>query len=164
MKKIFLLAAVAVSAIAASAQVYVGGTLGLVSEKAKGATKSMTTAGIIPELGYTFNKTWEAGVRMGYTSVEEVGTFAFAPYARYTAANYGPINLFVEGGVDFKKKDNIDASFGIGVRPGLSVDLNKNISFISKLGFLGYQDTPEGSVTGFNFSTENVNFGVVYRF
>ena len=55
MKKIVLMAAFMVASIAASAQVYVGGSLGLESLKANKDAKTTTSFSIQPEIGYNLD-------------------------------------------------------------------------------------------------------------
>ena len=163
MKKFLLLAVVAFSAIAAKAQVYVGGGVGVwLNDDAKS-----TQVTISPEVGYTFNEKWSAGVALGFSHYKQdeskVTAFAINPYARYTYYKTGIVNLFVDGGVDFttaKPKDGDSATaFGIGFKPGVALNVTDNISFVAHFGFLGYQDADDelSSVInkgfGFDFSS-----------
>ena len=174
MKKFLLLSVVAFSAIAAKAQVYVGGEVGFWhNDDAKS-----TQVTISPEVGYTFNEKWSAGVALGFSHYKQdeskVTAFAINPYARYTYYKTGIVNLFVDGGVDFttaKPKDGDSATaFGIGFKPGVALNVTDNISFVAHFGFLGYQDADDelSSVInkgfGFDFSSYNMSFGFYYNF
>ena len=64
MKKIFMSMAAMVVAISASAQVYVGGGVGISSTKV-GDGDSKLSYKFVPEIGYQFNKNWEAGLSVG---------------------------------------------------------------------------------------------------
>ena len=55
MKKILMTLAVAFVAVAANAQVYVGGSVGIASSK-QGGGKNVTTYQVLPEIGYNINK------------------------------------------------------------------------------------------------------------
>ena len=55
MKKILMTLAVAFVAIAANAQVYVGGGVGIGSSK-EGSHDAVTTYKVLPEIGYNVNK------------------------------------------------------------------------------------------------------------
>ena len=92
MKKIMLSLAMALVSVCASAQVYIGGTAGISSNKI-GDGDSKTAYTLMPEIGYEFNNKWEAGLEIGIKKgdvcelreVREATTFIVAPYVRYTA-------------------------------------------------------------------------------
>lgn len=64
MKKIMLSLAMALVSVCASAQVYIGGTAGISSNKI-GDGDSKTAYTLMPEIGYEFNNKWEAGLEIG---------------------------------------------------------------------------------------------------
>lgn len=96
MKKIMLSLAMALVSVCASAQVYIGGTAGISSNKI-GDGDSKTAYTLMPEIGYQFNNKWEAGLEIGIkkgevcklSPVGESTTFKVAPYVRYTAVETG---------------------------------------------------------------------------
>lgn len=63
MKKIMLSLAMALVSVCASAQVYIGGTAGISSNKI-GDGDSKTAYTLMPEIGYQFNNKWEAVSRL----------------------------------------------------------------------------------------------------
>ena len=65
MKKILMTMVAAVIAVSASAQVYVGGTLGIGVSKVKGGDE-VTTYRVLPEVGYSFNDDWAIGTVLGW--------------------------------------------------------------------------------------------------
>lgn len=183
MKKIMMtLAAVAVAATM-NAQVYVGGGIGLQSTSQDGNTNSSVT--LMPEIGYNLNEDWAVGVAFGYSEdkktkeIENVEVsvkdkkFVVNPYVRYTFAKLGSVNVFVDGGLEYVHYDNAGAknnTFGIGVRPGVAVNLNDKLSFVSHFGWLGYsnsKDDYEGAKAantfGFDLNSK-VSFGLYYNF
>lgn len=89
MKKIVLSIIVALIAITANAQVYVGGTFGVGSDKVEteGTEVKNTTFKILPEVGYELNEDWSVGTVVGYeynkSGDVKTNTFTIAPYARY---------------------------------------------------------------------------------
>ena len=101
MKKLFLTLAVATIAIAASAQVYVGGQIGLYRD----TDDNNTTFKILPEIGYTFNEHISVGSVIGYAyaydSGNKVDQIEFSPYLRYTYAKLGPVQLFCDANAGF---------------------------------------------------------------
>lgn len=129
MKKIVLSVIVALIAITANAQVYVGGTFGVGSDKVEteGTEVKNTTFKILPEVGYELNEDWSVGTVVGYeynkSGDVKTNTFTIAPYARYFFLNSDVVRLFADGGFGFstsKTKGN-DAlnSWNIGIKPGV---------------------------------------------
>ena len=193
MKKLFLSLIVAVCSLAASAQVYVGGQVGVW----RNSDANHTSFNLVPEVGYKLSDKWDLGLGIGYTheylSGLKVNAFQVDPYVRYTVATAGPVSFFLNGGFGFAtekakagdwKSDSYNA-WQIGIKPGIKVSLSKKVDFIATMGFLGYRDNddikdphlqdPEvlevlqKSVYGekgfgFSFSTNDLNFGLIYNF
>jgi hypothetical protein len=180
MKKLFSLIAVAFVAMSVNAQVYVGGSLGINawSSQKNAGDRSETTFTILPEVGYNLNDEWAVGTVIGYVSDKWVGVngisesaFTFNPYARYTYLKAGKVSLFVDGGVDFTTASKADWNeLAIGLKPGVAVSLSDNISFVSHLGFIGYDVyNPDGddnniSKFGLNLDGNNLTFGLYFNF
>ena len=169
MKKIFMTMAAMVVAMSASAQVYLGGTVGFGGVK-QGKADSKMFYKFVPEIGYSFNKHWDAGISIGYQGVEDGNnTFEVAPYARYTFCNTKLVDLFIEGTIGYGHVggNGADADmFEIGLKPGLKLNLSDHVSFITKVGFLGYQknDWTDVQKWGVDVDATNVLFGVNYKF
>ena len=75
MKKIVLSIIVALIAITANAQVYVGGTFGVGSDKVEteGTEVKNTTFKILPEVGYELNEDWGQRIfRVGKLSFKRI--------------------------------------------------------------------------------------------
>ena len=182
MKKIFAIALVAMMTMTANAQVYVGGGIGFQTSSNDG--NSETTIKILPEIGYNLNEDWAVGVVVGYgegkdktkiegtTFTDKVKTFTVSPYVRYTAVKLDKVNVFVDGGFGYQNikwgevKDNI---WQFGLKPGVAINLNDKLSFVSHFGFLGYKneklkgDDESTKSFGFNLGSE-VSFGMYYNF
>ncbi len=81
MKKTLLAAVMAVFAMTASAQVYVGGQIGFTSSSVNAdieGTNSIsgTSFKILPEVGYKINDKWAVGIQVGYSQgISAFGTF-----------------------------------------------------------------------------------------
>lgn len=188
MKKLFLSLIVAVCSLAASAQAYVGGQVGLW----RNTDANHTSFNLAPELGYKLSDQWDLGLSIGFAHDYEKGLkingFEVDPYVRYTVAKAGPVSFFLDGGFGFatvkaKKGDWKSDSYNmwqIGIKPGVKVSLSKKVDFIASMGFLGYRDNDD--VTGindlderipsiygekgfgFDFSTNDLKFGLIYNF
>ena len=177
MKKIMLSLAMALVSVCASAQVYIGGTAGISSNKFEGGD-SKTAYALMPEIGYEFNNKWEAGLEIGIKkgdvcelrAVPEATTFIVAPYVRYTAVETKVVDLFFEGTIGYSSVSKGGGDFyEVGIKPGLAVKLSKHVDFISKIGFLGYKGySPEhgdnSSTFGVDVDASNISFGAIYKF
>ena len=177
MKKIMLSLAMALVSVCASAQVYIGGTAGISSNKIGGGD-SKTAYTLMPEIGYEFNNKWEAGLEIGIkkgevcklSPVGESTTFTVAPYVRYTAVETKLVNLFLEGTIGYNSYSKGGGeAYEVGIKPGLAVKLSDHVNFITKVGFLGYKgyspDHGDNSSTfGVNVDASNISFGAIYKF
>lgn len=185
MKKILLLAVVLFASLNASAQFYVGGSVGFGSVKPVGGGDSEFVFKILPEFGYNLNDKWAIGAVLGYqkgyplsgvnigasndyvaqaptvinteAAASKMETFTISPYARYTAIEWDSVNLFFDGGITFGSIKDTGSYFSLGVRPGLAVKLCDEISFVAHLGFLGFENfSPDGG--GKSGSTFGLDF------
>lgn len=194
MKKIMFAAALMVASLSASAQVYIGGGVALHSttpETVKDKdVDDITTFKLLPELGYKIDDNLSIGAAFGYSykkqgDVKNTG-FSIEPYIRYTFAKWNNVGFFGEGGfgyehtnnstekevgkVTVKTEDKVNTWY-IGVRPGISVDLSKNFTLVSKIGWLGYKswkhdndDAKAGSDFGLDLDASNIQFSLLYNF
>lgn len=180
MKKIVLTMIAAFAAINMNAQFYVGGSVAFEawSSQKMAGDKSETVFKIMPEVGYNFNDQWAVGAAIGYQSdkfnhVNGVSESAFSvsPYARYTFTKLGKVNLFVDGGAAFISASKSDwTELAIGFAPGLAVNLSDNLSFVSHIGFLGYDlynpDGDDNNISRFGLRLDgtDITFGLYYNF
>jgi long-subunit fatty acid transport protein len=178
MKKIVLTFAAAMAAMVMDAQVYLGGTLGFKSTSYDG--DSSTSFVIKPEVGYNLNEDWSLGVVFGYgesgKDATKVKTLNINPYARYNAVKLDKVTLFIDGTFGYESNDSKIAGYktntwGVGVKPGVAVALNDNVSFVSHMGFLGYQsskpdyDNAKATNTfGLKMDATSLDFGFYYTF
>lgn len=185
MKKLLLLAAAAIISLGAAAEdfdldmskVYVGGNIGVWHNQGN----KTTSATILPEVGYNINDTWTVGTQIGYQYIGDKhahnNSFVFTPCARWTYYKAGMVSLFVDGGVDFYLGNTAwdgghsDASvgFGVGFKPGVALNVHKNVSVVAHFGFLGYKGANDAGKEfypqGFGFDFSNaLNFGFYYNF
>lgn len=180
MKKIFMTLVAAFAAMSMNAQVYIGGSFAFEawsSQKLAG-DKSETVFKLMPEIGYNLNEEWAIGTVIGYQSDKFNGVngvsesaFTIAPYARYTFSDLGKVKLFVDGGLGFTSASKADwTELQIGFKPGLAVSLTDNLSFVSHIGFIGYdQLNPDGddnniSMFGLSLDGSDISFGLYYNF
>ena len=174
MKKFVLSLLVALMGVTASAQVYVGGGVGFW----RNMDDNQTVFSIAPEVGYNLNESWDLGIQFGYgyayTDGTKMNLLEANPYARYTFAKFGAVSLFADitAGVQSYKVKGSDSQTGwqAGVKPGVRVNLAKNIDFVAHCGFLGYRDADNTAIAygtngfGFNLDANNLVFGINYRF
>lgn len=189
MKKLFLTLAVAFASLAANAQLYVGGEVGAW----RNSDANHTSFDLKPEIGYQLSDKWDLGIGIGFSHnyvgegedhegntllKNKVNSFEVNPYARWSFVKFGPVRMFLDmtaGVSTYKVKVNDksgDAQVGwrVGVQPGVAVGLCKNLDFIAHVGFLGYRDADDDYCSygengfGFDLSSNNLNFGFVYKF
>ena len=166
----------------ASAQWYIGGSVGFGSVKPSGGD-SEAVFSILPELGYQLNDKWSVGAKVGYhkgdgiaavinstnTRVDLTEEFIIRPYARYSAFTWDPVTVFLDGGIRFASVVDQGTRFGLGVEPGVAVTLTDHITFVTHLGYVGFDTfSPKGgggSSTRFGVDfSNNCSFGVYYNF
>ena len=179
MKKILMTMVAAFIAVSASAQVFVGGSLGIGVSKAKGG-ESKTTYVILPEVGYNFNDDWAVGTMLGWgkgnpvslsdATTESVRYFSVAPYVRYTFLHSKYVNLFVDGGFDYTHYNGGTNIWEIGAKPGVAINLNNHFSFLAKIGFVGWINQKNSDANlddqawGASFDNNHLSFGLYYNF
>ena len=100
MKKILLSLAVAFVSLAASAQGYVGGSIGIASSKI-GNSENVTTYQVLPEVGINLDENLAIGTVVGWgkgnpVNIESENSvnnyFKLEPYVRYTFARSKYVN------------------------------------------------------------------------
>ena len=177
MKKIMMTLAAALIAVSASAQFYVGGGVGIGTAKVKvgGYSESATTYKFVPEVGYNFDENWAAGVAFGWQGSSKRGQKAVEvnPYVRYTFFRHSIVGVFVDGGAGYKHNyggsDHSNA-FNVGLRPGVALNLNKKLSFVTHVGFFGYAHEKDNNTEvksnawSADLDGRNITFGLYYNF
>ena len=166
MKKLFLTAVVAVIAISASAQAYVGAGVGFW----RNYDANRTTFNLAPEAGYALSDTWAIGIALNYKYEYNNGVknngFAVNPYVRYTVAKMGAFKFFVDGSVQIDALSTTPlvgdsysgTAWQVGFKPGIAVDLGKQFTLATHVGFLGYRDCND-DYDKYGFPTINKGFG-----
>lgn len=181
MKKLFLTLTVLFSLLITVnaqdvGQKWISGSIGLSSTKVKGAG-TVTNYKILPEFGYMFSENMGIGIALGYergqVEIEDVAfkadRFVVNPFVRYNFLKGDIGGLFVDGGIQYehsklKGTDLKEDMYGVGFRPGATINIAKNVSFIGKFGLLGYQHSKVGELKsdwyGFDLSLDNVELGI----
>ena len=157
MKKVILAAIIAFTSMAASAQVWMGGSLGLNFTKPEGGEVA-TSFSIAPEVGYTLSDKWDIAIALNesltITDGASANSISVEPYARYTFAKTGIVSFFVDGGFGIGSAavavgDGDDEevgsafAFSIGFKPGVKFAVSEKITLVAKLGFLGYEQVKD---------------------
>ncbi|MBO4664940.1 MAG: outer membrane beta-barrel protein [Bacteroidaceae bacterium] len=175
MKKIILTALVAASSLCASAQVWLGGSVGFDVTSPK-VGDSNTTFTIAPTIGYSLDENWDLALELEYANYGDVANaeakdaFVISPFARYNFAKCGIATFFIDGGFGFGKvsyEGNYDDAtlFNIGVRPGVKVELSPKVELDAKLGYLGYHNVKDlYSKFGLSANGEALSFGLTFKF
>ena len=183
-----LAVAMMAATISASAQVYLGGGINFGSHD-PGEGETTTSIGLRPEIGYKLDDKLSIGIGLGYNHSKEgdlkKNDWSIAPYARYTFAKWNNVAFFGEAEFAYKHSENeVESASGnatittnkrntwsLGVRPGVSIDVTKNLTFLTKIGWLGYSSSKldvdgakASSDFDFNFGGENIQFSLLYNF
>lgn len=176
MKKFIAAVVVALSTLTASAQVWVGGSLGFSVTDYEGSSSSITNLTIAPTVGYKLNEKWEIGLSLEETAIfagDNVNAFGITPFARLNFFNSGRATIFVDGGFSVSTqnynssyiKTDSHTGFGIGFRPGVKFELSKNISLEAKTGYLGVKVVTDSYTKfGLGVNNEDLSLGLVYEF
>lgn len=170
MKKLLVSLLCVAASVAASAQVWVGGTIGVSFEKASNSS-TVTSATFTPEAGYAFNNRFAAALEVNYQylSLGSASTdkVTIGPYVRYNMYNNGNFSLFGEFGIYYASNDDYDG-FGFCIRPGVSYKFASNWQVLGKMrlfSFEHYSDDPSSiNVAGFSINPTNVSIGIAYNF
>ena len=168
MKKLILIAVLALAAFSANAQFYAGGQVGF------SVAKNNTNVNVYPEVGYVLNEKMSVGAVVGFglASVKDTYTntnIEVSPYFRYNILEIGPVTLFADAQLELNfwndhnlvvdTKDS-GTNFGIGIAPGIAIPVADNLSFVAHLGRVGYYRN--AFVAGVDAS--NVLAGLYYSF
>ncbi len=192
MKKIFAIVALAMAAIAGTAQaedkgLYVGGSIGFEhNDKKASFTDSYNQFIIAPEVGYNFNSKWAFGgvVSFDYKNFFRADdtyscVFSIEPYARFSYFRQGILQLFVDGGFGIGigagevNGDDTDTllTYSIGFKPGLALNFTKNFSVVAHVGFIGYRGANNPAYDlgyvrngGIMLSSSNLTLGAYFNF
>lgn len=179
MKKIILTAIVAVAALAANAQVWVGGSFGAGWTNIRNNDQTVTQFEILPEIGYSLSENVDIAIALGdsYTKLTDhkaANSFVVEPYARYTFFNTGKVGFFVDGVATLKTGDLVSlydvyensTEWGVRLRPGMKFAASDKVTLVASLGGLGFNRNCEANINkfGFNANGNNLNFGVYYAF
>ena len=173
MKKIMMTLVAAIMAVGVNAQVFVGGGIGFANTD--NGDNDVTTFKFLPEVGYTFNDEWSGGVVFGWDGANKgmKKEWTISPYARYTFLKSNVISAFLDGCVGYSHAYNagIDADgFSLGVKPGLAVKMGQHVSFVTHIGFFGYNHLKDNNTDeklnnwGVDLDGNNITFGLYYSF
>ena len=167
MKRFFLSAIVAVIAMTANAQIWVGGELGFTYTDFDSHDESMTSFVIAPEVGYTLNEKWDIAIALGdrYSKMKNhdaTNDIYVNPYARYTFFKTGKVGFFVDGGFSILTGDS-PTEFGVGIRPGIKFAASDKVTLVASFGGLGYKKVEDSySQFGFDVNGNKLMFGCYY--
>ncbi len=187
MKKFFMIAALAVSTLAASAQVYVGGSIGYKSEK-NGDAATKNEFSINPEIGYRLDENWGVGIVLGYGTANyaarhaepactdedpaNLASYSIAPYVRYTFVKSGKFGAFVDGQFAYSatkrySEQDFVGTWAINIKPGISYSLSDKVDIVAKVGLFSYGQNDKAKkdkTLNLGLDGTDLQFGVYYNF
>ena len=188
-KRILVISFLFTLSYAASAQIYVGGSIGGSYAKAESTNAKSWTIDISPEVGYIFNENWAAGVYISYgKSVQEINSeyldnkttnvslFTINPYAVYAPIKFHNFAVCAEMGASYTPKlSGANYSFySLYVTPLLTYSVNDHIILKTGLDFAKLSVSGDTNGT-FKFGvsaggdnainiTDDFSIGFVYKF
>lgn len=188
-KRILVISFLFTLSYAASAQIYVGGSIGGSYAKAESTNAKSWTIDISPEVGYIFNENWAAGVYISYgKSVQEINSeyldnkttnvslFTINPYAVYAPIKFHNFAVCAEMGASYTPKlSGANYSFySLYVTPLLTYSVNDHIILKTGLDFAKFSVSGDTNGT-FKFGvsaggdnainiTDDFSIGFVYKF
>ena len=90
------------------------------------------------------------------------------PYVRYTFVHSKYFNVFSDLGLGYAHINGIGDAYGIGLTPGIALNLSEKVSFVTKFAYLGWQHAKTNGVKsdffGVDIDATNVQFGLYYNF
>lgn len=172
MKKLLIAIAAIAMSITANAQGFVGGTLGLdvAHTSSDGASATVTTFQIAPEVGYHFNDTWAVGLQFAYgltaSDAPSVNQIQVMPYVRATFASAGIVDFFAELGAGYTHASCDGASAGgfvSALRPGMAINFTDKFSVIARTNLLEYSHIESANYVDFAIN-KGFSLGVNFKF
>ena len=164
MKKVFLTLAVVFMAMAANAQVWMGGSTSAV------INDNHTNFTIAPEVGYSFTGTpWTVAcaVDFGYNKYDKMDgmtNLILSPYVRYSICNIEKFAMFLDLTGDFGVSGV--EGYRVGLQPGIAWMATEHWTAAFRFAFLGYNHSDFYGEQGFrmSFATAAPGFGLYYNF
>lgn len=188
-KRILVISFLLTLSYAASAQWYVGGSIGGSYSNSKSTSTTAWAVSISPEAGYIFNERWAVGGLISYgkavtkvysqyldkTDVD-ITLLSINPYAIYAPIRFKNFAVCAEMGVMFAPpQPGVNfATFGAYITPLLTYSINEHISLKTELDFAGL--SVSGTTNGtFSFGAsvggddaimigDDLSIGFIYKF
>lgn len=184
MKKIITLALLALSALSAHAQFWVGGSMTVNRSKEDNSTaesidRTTTFAfKLMPEVGYHLTDKVALAISAGYmhTYMHDVnddvpydGTqssdnYYLTPYVRYYFNN-GRLRLFTNGEIPFSSDDH-GTNIGLALRPGVEFEVCPRMGLLCYVGALSYNHSSHGNYSRNTFDfrlSDQIYLGVYFN-
>lgn len=159
-KALFVIAALALC-MTANAKYWFSGSLGFNTESLYNTDTKATVLDFSPAWGMSIENNMEIGVKLGIyddkyftspTNVQQVFSFSFAPFLRYTFLTEGDFNLFVEGGFEYKVVSPSGFNFWLisfKVEPGIRYMMSDHWSAVAKCNGFAFTHMGEPEVGGY---------------
>lgn len=161
MKKVLFVIAALALCMTANAKYWFSGSIGFNTESLYNTDKKATVLDFSPAFGMAIENNMELGVKLGIyddkyftsaTNVQQVFSFSFAPFLRWTFLTEGDFNLFVEGGFEYKAVSPAGYNFWLfsfKVEPGIRYMMSDHWSVQAKCNGFAFTHMGEPEVEGF---------------
>ena len=181
MKKIFLSALMLGCSLFASAQVYVGGTLGIscLNVKVSGESNTSQMYSLTPEFGYQLSPMFAIGTQVGASYLnlanealedDDMHVLSLSPYLRTTFARVNSVSFFADAAVTYLHTETgmhvKSDTWGVALCPGMMVNVKDNFNIIARTSLFQYNQTGKAvkiKNTGFSLNAD-ASLGVMFTF
>ena len=184
MKKIITLTMLALSALSAQAQFWVGGSMNIIHSKEDNPTAETTgqtttfAFKLMPEVGYHLTDKVALALSAGYkhTYLHDVNnnipydesrstdSYYLTPYVRYYFNN-GRLRLFTNGEIPFSSDDH-GTNIGLALRPGVEFEVCPRMGLLCYVGALSYNHSSHGNYSRNTFDfrlSDQIYLGVYFN-
>ncbi|WP_256011355.1 outer membrane beta-barrel protein [Desertivirga xinjiangensis] len=178
MKKVLLIAAIAVCSLKVSAQteqgnIVVGGSVNFSSQKIEVEDDAATSFSIIPKAGYFIQENIALGTGIGFQSGksfdgDKTNTFIIAPFGRYYKSISEQFKFFGELSVPmaFGRSENEDgdkgpkySAIGVGLSPGFAFFPTKKFGIELSFSGISYRSETVKPEIGDDMTSNVFNIG-----
>ncbi len=182
MKKFILSAAAVMLCAVASAQIWVGGTVGYSSESYYRKLDKQTVAILRPQVGYSINENWDAGgiVELKNKETHAEGNkfnYEIKAFGHWNFKHEGNFHLFLNAELGFgmlSPEGYVQKHLGFEVGPGMKYNVSEHFTVAAMFNGLSYTHFWKGKQDAYNHCEKNqfdlgvngeaLKFAIYYQF
>lgn len=171
-KALFIIAAIA-TCMTANAKYWFSGSLGFETTSQYGTDEKGRVLELSPAFGMQIEDEIELGVELNIkdtkyfrnnsVNTQQMFSFGFAPFIRYTFFTEGNFNMFVQGGFEYAIVSPSGFNFwslSLYAQPGIRYMMSDHFSVQAKFNGLAFTHMSNPEVGGYPGTTYKNNFGL----